>query len=428
MDSLGRDGDIHPAVQRILSNITITDLASDGLKETDMFKTRLPEQMRQYQTQSCQTLACPRQEDGYSCGYHAVFNLARVHAAREVKAGETLAQDGVEVNAQRFIADRKRDLIQSFSSRVAAGFTQKSHNQLLEILNSTSAYHEKLESLPPLGIIDEQARRIYRKIIADFAESWYFQLNHDKEVPNKSAAMKFFDDLVRIRFDSKDDMPAVKEMVSEISQRPSDFLNNPAQILIPCQKQINQILAKQASSERHGSDRRDRKPFSGSDDRHKKRAGSRDEEKSERVRVDSGARYPKPKSPQHRKLYVELRQEPVAYQKPKSSDLMLEGYKVDDKKVMLHYRKKSDKSEVVEELPKGPQWKVDGDKVVVTEKYAKDIWKFYFHQKKGELPKSGRPAAMSEHDIEENHTSETLPPVVIKLISVKALNDNSRSH
>jgi hypothetical protein len=115
MDSLG---DKTPrAVGRVLGAIHGTTLNPD-LAENETYR-RAIERLSTTIFQPCKDLLCTKQKDGYSCGYHAVFNMARMQTAADVEVLEDVViQDGVGIEINDFITARKADLKSSFNGAI----------------------------------------------------------------------------------------------------------------------------------------------------------------------------------------------------------------------------------------------------------------------------------------------------------------------
>lgn len=119
LDSIGDV--IPPAVATVVQTINrapieyIRARLSPDLQENATFIRALTElersvKVRVYPGQ------CDRQADGHSCGYHAVFNLARMHDAPPFLPA--LQQDGRQVGPAEFITARRRDLKAIFAGPV----------------------------------------------------------------------------------------------------------------------------------------------------------------------------------------------------------------------------------------------------------------------------------------------------------------------
>lgn len=120
MDSLG--GSIPSIIRDILASINRTHLSDLGkdLSENETYKRAL-DRLSTLKFQSCEVLPCQRQTDHYSCGYHTVFNLIRLHYSRNPLdlslQPPTIIQDSRYLEIRPFIEARKSDLKQHFNFR-----------------------------------------------------------------------------------------------------------------------------------------------------------------------------------------------------------------------------------------------------------------------------------------------------------------------
>lgn len=118
MDSMG---DIIPStVARVLASIKETNLEDldDDLAVNETYKNAIAH-LENINFTECQPVKCAQQEDGYSCGYHSVFNLLRIHDADEIDAlPKAVTQGGAVVEIDQFIEDRKSDLQTNFNQAV----------------------------------------------------------------------------------------------------------------------------------------------------------------------------------------------------------------------------------------------------------------------------------------------------------------------
>ncbi len=76
MDSMGRESPVPEEVKRVLENIN--NVRPEDLHGYRLNPELLREILRNTQFQACRSLPCLPQTDGYSCGYHAGFNLTRM--------------------------------------------------------------------------------------------------------------------------------------------------------------------------------------------------------------------------------------------------------------------------------------------------------------------------------------------------------------
>ena len=111
------------------------------------------------------------QEDGYSCGYHAVFNLLRMRLGVDLMTADERLQD-----IDKFIADGKRALKEKFNKVVAADGYSKALGKLTHEARALISDVEKLFKsqgpLDQLGTLSATKevleKEINEKIVSDF--------------------------------------------------------------------------------------------------------------------------------------------------------------------------------------------------------------------------------------------------------------------
>ena len=119
MDSAG--GEAPPALTRVVNSIvrsTVSSLRgrlSADLQTNETFIKAL-NRLEGGIAIDVQTHHCDRQKDWHSCGYHAAFNLVRMHDASG-KFKTTIQQDGRQVGPEEFIRARREDLKKIFDGR-----------------------------------------------------------------------------------------------------------------------------------------------------------------------------------------------------------------------------------------------------------------------------------------------------------------------
>lgn len=186
-------------------------------------------------------LQCDAQKDGYSCGYHAVFNLVRMKSLDDRMAlGDRIEQDSQNVGAEQFIDDSKAKLMQIFPaplqrvvpkttsdpSRVAPA--QDPENEVTSIVfDDKLGYVTKLEKLiaieerlaasgDVLALSNLQIEKYYGKIINEIIQS----------LRGQSAAITLTDAAGKLEFDD-----AVSGIITnledpKISQNPKIILES----------------------------------------------------------------------------------------------------------------------------------------------------------------------------------------------------------
>ncbi len=132
MDSMG--GDTPKAVTRVLDSIketTLEDLGAD-LSANVTYQSAI-ERLDDTDFSKCQILKRPtKQADGYSCGYHAVFNMIRMHNLNRVANAtgysvtyeDHITQDEEEVAIEQFISSSKVNLQNHFNSAIGGRFRE----------------------------------------------------------------------------------------------------------------------------------------------------------------------------------------------------------------------------------------------------------------------------------------------------------------
>ena len=134
MDS--RSITVPPSVDRILKSIknTTADDLSEYLKNSDTFKQAL-ESLEELSLNDCLGSKNQRskQNDGYSCGYHAVFNMVRMYNADYIDC-EWRCPEGVMRNGK---------------SLGIEGFIESSHSILEKEFNPTTEVSHRLPSAMP---------------------------------------------------------------------------------------------------------------------------------------------------------------------------------------------------------------------------------------------------------------------------------------
>lgn len=103
-----------------------------------------------------------RQTDGNSCGYHAVFNLARMHAASTERPSPTLQQDGKQVGPAEFITARRRDLKAIFTGPVV-----RERAVAPTASDRAAADPTKAATAPATTTPDDEAAKIFKIIFDD---------------------------------------------------------------------------------------------------------------------------------------------------------------------------------------------------------------------------------------------------------------------
>ncbi len=111
------------AVDRVLSSISdnhgdIMSILGDGDAQDNITFLRAAQVLQAGNTKledAAVPLRCDAQKDGYSCGYHAVFNLVNMASRDDVTVDrDRIVQAGGAVDAQQFIERSKEQLIQIF--------------------------------------------------------------------------------------------------------------------------------------------------------------------------------------------------------------------------------------------------------------------------------------------------------------------------
>lgn len=126
MDSMG--GGTPRAVKRVLESIKKTALEDlgDDLSASATYQLAI-ERLDNANFSQCKILERPtKQTDGYSCGYHAVFNMIRMHNLKRVAnaTGHSvtyeyyITQDKKKVAIDQFISDNKANLQNHFNSAI----------------------------------------------------------------------------------------------------------------------------------------------------------------------------------------------------------------------------------------------------------------------------------------------------------------------
>jgi len=153
MDSLGST--IPTTVTRVLTQIatvTLTQL-NDDLQQNALYKraiTRIGEDADNQKIlfMPCNSNECQLQQDGYSCGYHAIFNMLRMHLANDIHVPQsfTILQDDVTVSIEQFIEERRINLQDFFNKKMVINTSNdlSKNNKVLDDLVSFEVYIAQL--------------------------------------------------------------------------------------------------------------------------------------------------------------------------------------------------------------------------------------------------------------------------------------------
>jgi hypothetical protein len=214
MDSL--NGDVPDAVARVLDGMN-ESLSIDDLPEGDIYDRANHMLQDGITFNEARPIICQQQRDGYSCGYHAVFNLARIH---DVEDPASLSRDGVlnqgtaaPLSAEGFISARKADLMREFPSRAAlpakkpvaaaskasSSTTPKTpepsktesalENKIIDIVFGEKPHLQKLEEL--MAIEDKLSKeKKVQELSALAIEKWYRVLVGDCLAQSRFEAVK----------------------------------------------------------------------------------------------------------------------------------------------------------------------------------------------------------------------------------------------
>jgi hypothetical protein len=172
-------GDAIPsAVARVIKNIaalTVEDLVEDGAALSDLHQRALA---RLEQVEFCEAKAaqCSQQEDGFSCGYHAVFNGVVMHE-RGIEDSELhteILQDDEMIEIGEFIENRRQDLKERFNQ--GDEFVEDSivsYDDFLKgIEDGVDSSDSVLEaSLPSLSTKPSGSRRLYSDVVKGIGKS-----------------------------------------------------------------------------------------------------------------------------------------------------------------------------------------------------------------------------------------------------------------
>lgn len=227
-DSIGSE--VPDAVNRVLKkiqNMSLNDLNAD-LQNSHLYQ-RAIHNLTNINFKPCKNINVAQQEDGYSCGYHAVFNMTAMHnrvsvdnllqdsKQNDVVTELEILQNSTTVNVNDFIANGRRNLQAVFNGEVdsrrdrGAGYNPKTGNDLSlsedlrsdldiakasteSILTGNETHIEKLEKLmkienyirsggedPVINVLSHLGmEKLYGKIMADFVENSQFELSKAK--------------------------------------------------------------------------------------------------------------------------------------------------------------------------------------------------------------------------------------------------------
>jgi len=117
MDSMGNEYPL--AVDRVLSSIKETALKDlEGDLATSESYQRAIVRLENIDFEKCTSVLCARQQDGYSCGYHAVFNMIGVHNSEDPdQLPRKINQEKTLVEVDEFIKGKKVDLSGHFNPK-----------------------------------------------------------------------------------------------------------------------------------------------------------------------------------------------------------------------------------------------------------------------------------------------------------------------
>jgi hypothetical protein len=212
MDSMGTT--IPSAIQRIITNIKTTTISQlDPLTAKGLPYQRAIERLPSITFDQCLNLPCLSQQDGYSCGYHTVFNMIKMHSAEDINfIPSTIFQGDNLVRLDIFITDSKEDLKQKFNDAIdqrrelrkdqlKTDFASNLNKEMLSnfyfalvviesIVISEENHITKLEKLIKIEAFFKdggqnsiillsrlQIEKLYQKIIVDFIENVRFEMN-----------------------------------------------------------------------------------------------------------------------------------------------------------------------------------------------------------------------------------------------------------
>lgn len=147
-DSMGSD--VPDAVNRVLNNIqnmSLDDLNAD--LQNSLLYQRAIHNLTNISFKPCKNINVARQEDGYSCGYHSVFNMAAMHnrvnidnILQDSKQNDVvnelrILQNSTTVNVNDFIANGRRNLQEVFNGQVN---NRRNQNKGFDSKNNNSSY------------------------------------------------------------------------------------------------------------------------------------------------------------------------------------------------------------------------------------------------------------------------------------------------
>lgn len=200
MDSMG--GDVPKAVTRVLDSIketTLEDLSAD-LSANPIYQAAI-ERLDDADFSNCRILKRPtKQADGYSCGYHTVFNMIRMHNLKRVVSAtghgivyeDHITQDEEEVAIEQFISSSKVNLQNHFNLAISGRFREHTKfsadmdlNRALSesILVSSDSELDKLKKLillekeiknseqePAIVLSSLNLEKFYKKLLSQCVE------------------------------------------------------------------------------------------------------------------------------------------------------------------------------------------------------------------------------------------------------------------
>ncbi len=163
---------IPEAVFRVIDgikNINADDLAQRDHGTLSDLKIRAIEELANVDFEKPIVVSCNPQKDGYSCGYHAVFNALSVHFCEDVATSQNiLLQDNHQVENEDFIALHKVELQDHFNGVIDFS-TLKEAQKIVEYIKNIEK--EKPQNYDQIFTDYNFALRVRDAVIVDSSET-----------------------------------------------------------------------------------------------------------------------------------------------------------------------------------------------------------------------------------------------------------------
>lgn len=258
MDSSGSY--IPPVIARVLSKMANASLnqLDGGLQNNKTYKNAISLISEKYiRFEDCVPVNCPRQTDSYSCGYHAVFKIIRMHLAKNINALSKsnkvpVQQDDKEISIQQFIANQKIKLQQRFNNQIANNINAAPSlsNEILTNFATAKMYTEELflfkgynhiEKLEKLIEIEKFIRAGGQDSITNVLSKLKIEEIYKKILMNFVTSIKYDFSHLDIRLEPEDEVLFQILLLPNTAQNPKPHISSMMQLqqkLINCKKAI----------------------------------------------------------------------------------------------------------------------------------------------------------------------------------------------